>query len=355
MVLCDLEGRTHEQAARHLGWPVGTVKSRLSRGRERLRDRLLRRGLAPDAGLIASALDLDGPLASLSSALVDSTVDAATRFLAVRTHRPRVRRVTSPGSSPIHVHHPMVESRLGPARRRRDGPGVGLLAQKGTRVAQAQARGESPGGQARREGRDLRGRSPAELSVRRDRARQPRAVHVSDMYCKVEGQNDDHPIVARGRQGQEGRARLRARLGGPEEISSSTRGSTAKSKPRPITRTPSSPARSPRSPSRNTNEGISKPELETLKEEITAAQSAIHKAKGRLERTRLARKRLDDALGRTKGASTTADIVAELDVDDRLEAAEQTLLTARRWSLESGRGPSRSSSRSTPARRRSRA
>ena len=40
VVLCDLEGCTHEQAARHLGWPVGTVKSRLSRGRERLRDRL---------------------------------------------------------------------------------------------------------------------------------------------------------------------------------------------------------------------------------------------------------------------------------------------------------------------------
>ena len=40
VVLCDLEGRTHEQAARHLGWPVGTVKSRLSRARERLRDRL---------------------------------------------------------------------------------------------------------------------------------------------------------------------------------------------------------------------------------------------------------------------------------------------------------------------------
>ena len=35
VVLCDLEGRTHEQAARHLGWPVGTVKSRLARGRQR--------------------------------------------------------------------------------------------------------------------------------------------------------------------------------------------------------------------------------------------------------------------------------------------------------------------------------
>ena len=40
IVLCDLEGRSHEQAARHLGWPIGTVKSRLARGRNRLRDRL---------------------------------------------------------------------------------------------------------------------------------------------------------------------------------------------------------------------------------------------------------------------------------------------------------------------------
>ena len=42
LVLCDLEGRSHDQAARHLGWPIGTVKSRQARGRERLRDRLRR-------------------------------------------------------------------------------------------------------------------------------------------------------------------------------------------------------------------------------------------------------------------------------------------------------------------------
>ena len=27
VVLCDLQGVTHERAARHLAWPVGTVKS----------------------------------------------------------------------------------------------------------------------------------------------------------------------------------------------------------------------------------------------------------------------------------------------------------------------------------------
>ena len=50
VVLCDMEELTHEQAAAQLGWPVGTVKSRLARGRERLKSRLIRRGLAPVAG-----------------------------------------------------------------------------------------------------------------------------------------------------------------------------------------------------------------------------------------------------------------------------------------------------------------
>ena len=44
VVLCDLEGLTQDQAARQLGWPSGTVRSRLARGRGRLRDRLTRRG-----------------------------------------------------------------------------------------------------------------------------------------------------------------------------------------------------------------------------------------------------------------------------------------------------------------------
>ena len=44
IVLCDLEGRTHQEAARFLGWPIGTVKTRQARGRDRIRQRLVRRG-----------------------------------------------------------------------------------------------------------------------------------------------------------------------------------------------------------------------------------------------------------------------------------------------------------------------
>src|SRR5262249_37585980 len=45
IVLCYLEGVTQEEAATRLGWPIGTVRSRLSRARERLRGRLTRRGV----------------------------------------------------------------------------------------------------------------------------------------------------------------------------------------------------------------------------------------------------------------------------------------------------------------------
>ena len=46
IVSCYLEGLTHEEAAVRLRCPVGTIRSRLARGRALLRDRLERSGLA---------------------------------------------------------------------------------------------------------------------------------------------------------------------------------------------------------------------------------------------------------------------------------------------------------------------
>ncbi|MDR3636338.1 MAG: RNA polymerase sigma factor [Isosphaeraceae bacterium] len=49
IILCYFEGLTCEQAAGRLGWPIGTVKVRLMRARERLESRLTRRGIALSA------------------------------------------------------------------------------------------------------------------------------------------------------------------------------------------------------------------------------------------------------------------------------------------------------------------
>jgi RNA polymerase sigma factor (sigma-70 family) len=84
IVLCDLEGRTHEQAARHLGCPVGTIKSRLARGRLRLRDRLTRRGLTVPAGIVVARLQPRTTWAAPAASWVESTTRAAMQIAAGR-------------------------------------------------------------------------------------------------------------------------------------------------------------------------------------------------------------------------------------------------------------------------------
>src|SRR6516164_1775910 len=59
-VLFHLEGRSNAEVARELGCPVGTVESRLSRARQRLRARLARRGLTPTAALFAALAPHEG-------------------------------------------------------------------------------------------------------------------------------------------------------------------------------------------------------------------------------------------------------------------------------------------------------
>jgi RNA polymerase sigma factor (sigma-70 family) len=80
VVLCLVEGLTHEQAAHRLGWPVGTVESRLARGRARLRARLNDRGLAPTVGAVAAALGAGRVDAAVPPALARATVRAALRI-----------------------------------------------------------------------------------------------------------------------------------------------------------------------------------------------------------------------------------------------------------------------------------
>src|SRR5262249_18164379 len=81
-VLCYLEGKTNEQAARELGCPLGTVISPLARGRQRLRGRLARRGLAICGGLSLAGLCRAEAAAALPGPLVLRTIKAAVLMAA---------------------------------------------------------------------------------------------------------------------------------------------------------------------------------------------------------------------------------------------------------------------------------
>ena len=75
--LCHLQGMTYDQAARHLNVPAATVKSRLVKGRLRLRQRLARRGVAPGAVGLITAISRKAR-AAFPRELFHSAVRAAT-------------------------------------------------------------------------------------------------------------------------------------------------------------------------------------------------------------------------------------------------------------------------------------
>ncbi|SIO08819.1 RNA polymerase sigma factor, sigma-70 family [Singulisphaera sp. GP187] len=78
IVLCHLEGFTHEEAANQLQWPLGTVKGRLVRARELLKVRLIRRGLSLALALTATTLSRK------SLAVVPETLRATTVATAMK-------------------------------------------------------------------------------------------------------------------------------------------------------------------------------------------------------------------------------------------------------------------------------
>jgi RNA polymerase sigma factor (sigma-70 family) len=74
VLLCCLEGRTQEEAARLLGWTAGSLRGHLERGRNRLQARLLRRGIALLAALAVVAVSCGEAASAL---LLHHTVKAA--------------------------------------------------------------------------------------------------------------------------------------------------------------------------------------------------------------------------------------------------------------------------------------
>ncbi len=84
LVLCLLQGRTAEEAARQLGWSLGSLRGRLTRGRERLRRQLMRRGLDLSVGAVALLAPVAVPEKMLAESLrhLSGPVPTAIRALA---------------------------------------------------------------------------------------------------------------------------------------------------------------------------------------------------------------------------------------------------------------------------------
>ncbi|HEY7158362.1 MAG TPA: sigma-70 family RNA polymerase sigma factor [Gemmataceae bacterium] len=86
LVLCDLEERTLAEAARLLGWTLGSLRGRLLRGRARLRMRLLRRGISP---------------AALAAVFVQSMAETNAAPLAASVSRLAARFAVCPASAEV--------------------------------------------------------------------------------------------------------------------------------------------------------------------------------------------------------------------------------------------------------------
>ena len=76
LLLCYLDGRTRDEAAQQLGVNAEVVRGRLERGRDKLRARLMQRGVTLSAGLltaVAASATASGP----STFLIQTTITAA--------------------------------------------------------------------------------------------------------------------------------------------------------------------------------------------------------------------------------------------------------------------------------------
>lgn len=81
-VLCHLEGKSNQEAARQLGCSEGTIGSRLSRARERLRARLTKRGVTLSTAALVAVVTERTASAAVPSVLAAPILKAALTIAA---------------------------------------------------------------------------------------------------------------------------------------------------------------------------------------------------------------------------------------------------------------------------------
>jgi hypothetical protein len=106
LVLLFLQGMTKQKIAQMLGWPEGTVSSRLQRGKDQLRVRLSKRGVTATAAVFAAALAPAGVTAAIPTSLVDATLHliqaaASTNALTAGTIPANVAQLAHAVSKPV--------------------------------------------------------------------------------------------------------------------------------------------------------------------------------------------------------------------------------------------------------------
>jgi RNA polymerase sigma factor (sigma-70 family) len=108
LILHHVEGLTVQQAAQRTGWAVGTVASRLSRGRGELRAKLQQRGVTLALG--ALVLIIEG---EVSSALTVTAATGVTAVAAAVNIWASSNAPPAPALSWVHHPPPLHELRLG--------------------------------------------------------------------------------------------------------------------------------------------------------------------------------------------------------------------------------------------------
>jgi RNA polymerase sigma factor (sigma-70 family) len=89
LLLCYLDGKSRDEAAQQLGVTTDALRGRLERGRDRLRGRLMKRGVALSAGLlaiVANSVSAGGPSSNLIQATLTAAVSQPSPAVAALLH-----------------------------------------------------------------------------------------------------------------------------------------------------------------------------------------------------------------------------------------------------------------------------